>query len=205
MENAWAAEQLRIIRTLMERSSLYRIELAPISLVVGLIGIATGLVGFFLNWATPLRFGLLWLLVSVFCAVIALLMMRREYRMHHESFLTPPARRIIRACLPIILLAIMFYTVLLLPQMQNPDRIWGVIAFLTAIYGCILNAAGFFLSRGIRFLGSVYLFAGIVLWVVLCMDIFLPRPVYAHLLMGVIFGLGHFVYGIYLFLTRKSS
>lgn len=189
----------------MERSSLYRIELAPISLVVGVIGIATGLVGFFMNWATPLRFGLLWFLVSVFCAVIALLMMRREYRKQHESFLTPPARRIIRTCLPIILLAMMFYTVLLLPQLQIPERIWWVIAFLTAIYGCILNAAGFFLSRGIRFLGYIYLFAGIILWGILCMNFSLPPPVYTHLLMGVIFGLGHFVYGIYLFVTRKLT
>jgi len=38
MDTNWAAENLQVIRTLMERSTLYRRALAPVMLVSGLIG-----------------------------------------------------------------------------------------------------------------------------------------------------------------------
>jgi hypothetical protein len=41
MESNWAAEQLQTIRTLMERSAVYRRALAPIMLFAGLTGLVT--------------------------------------------------------------------------------------------------------------------------------------------------------------------
>ena len=45
MESNWAAEQLQTIRTLMERSAVYRRALAPIMLFVGFAGVLTAAVG----------------------------------------------------------------------------------------------------------------------------------------------------------------
>ena len=39
MESNWAAEHLQTIRTLMERSAIYRRALAPIMLFAGLTGL----------------------------------------------------------------------------------------------------------------------------------------------------------------------
>ena len=55
MDNHWAVENLQTIRTLMERSAVYRRALAPIMIFVGTVGIVGGLVG----WLLPLGlFGL---------------------------------------------------------------------------------------------------------------------------------------------------
>ena len=45
METNWAAEHLQTIRTLMERSAVYRRALAPISTYVGIMGILGGVIG----------------------------------------------------------------------------------------------------------------------------------------------------------------
>ena len=45
METKWAVDNLQTIRTLMERSALYRRALAPIMILAGTIGIAGGLTG----------------------------------------------------------------------------------------------------------------------------------------------------------------
>src|SRR5947209_7775515 len=45
MESNWAAEHLQVIRTLMERSALYRRALAPIMSFNGVLGTAAALLG----------------------------------------------------------------------------------------------------------------------------------------------------------------
>ena len=45
MEANWATDHLQVIRTLMERSALYRRALAPIMLTCGVIGIAAATAG----------------------------------------------------------------------------------------------------------------------------------------------------------------
>ena len=45
MENNWAAENLQTIRTLMERSAIYRRALAPMMTFVGAMGTAAALAG----------------------------------------------------------------------------------------------------------------------------------------------------------------
>ncbi len=47
METNWAAEQLQTIRTLMERSAVYRRALAPIMLFVGFVGVLAAAIGCF--------------------------------------------------------------------------------------------------------------------------------------------------------------
>ena len=45
MNPKWAEENLHTIRTLMERSALYRRALAPVMLVCGIAGLAGGVAG----------------------------------------------------------------------------------------------------------------------------------------------------------------
>ena len=45
MESNWAAENLQTIRTLMERSAVYRRALAPVMTYVGVVGIIGGVAG----------------------------------------------------------------------------------------------------------------------------------------------------------------
>src|SRR5580698_4228923 len=76
--------------------------------------------------------------------------------------------------------------------------VWGVL------YGLALNSAGFFMPRGIKLFGWTFILAGLGLFLVLDgviqADIFSP-----HLLMGVLFGLSHLAYGIYLYFTEPRK
>jgi hypothetical protein len=60
METNWAAEQLQTIRTLMERSAVYRRALAPIMLFAGVVGILQRGAGIFFDIRTPCGFVLFW-------------------------------------------------------------------------------------------------------------------------------------------------
>src|SRR5438132_840899 len=119
MESDWAAENLRVIRTLMERSAIYRRALAPMMLLAGSAGTVAATAG--------------WL----------------------------------------------------------------------AFYGCALHAAGFFMPRGIKLFGWTFILGGCGLSALGAPDV--PRPLYAHGVMGLFFGGLHLAYGIYLFCTEKRK
>ena len=63
METKWAEENLQTIRTLMERSALYRRALAPIMLFAGVLGDfeRRQRAGFLFHLDSTRAFGALWL------------------------------------------------------------------------------------------------------------------------------------------------
>jgi len=52
----WAEENLNTIRCLMEQASVYRRAMAPVAIVVGLIGLAAAGLAQTVDWAGPGRF-----------------------------------------------------------------------------------------------------------------------------------------------------
>jgi hypothetical protein len=71
-------------------------------------------------------------------------------------------------------------------------------------YGCALHAAGFFMPRGVKLFGWIYIGLACV-----CLFIFaVARPeieISAHWFMGFFFGVLHLAYGVYLYLTEKGK
>ena len=65
MKSDWAEENLQTIRTLMERSAIYRRALAPIMIFAGLLGIAAAAIGLSCHLETMRAFGTLWLGTAV--------------------------------------------------------------------------------------------------------------------------------------------
>ena len=65
MENNWAAENLQTIRTLMERSAIYRRALAPVMIFVGAMGAAAAFAGVLLKLDSPMTFVGFWITVAV--------------------------------------------------------------------------------------------------------------------------------------------
>ena len=76
MDSNRASEHLQVIRTLMERSAIYRRALAPVMLVAGAIGIAAAIVPCFRAIETNRAFALFWSLVSLITLLTAYLMRR---------------------------------------------------------------------------------------------------------------------------------
>jgi len=54
MQTNWAEENLQTIRTLMERSAVYRRALAPIVIYAGVIGVLTAAAGLYFILSVPM-------------------------------------------------------------------------------------------------------------------------------------------------------
>lgn len=220
MNSDRVSENLQTIRTLMERSAVYRRALGPIMMAVGGLGIAAAVAGSLLRIASAPHFIVYWMSVALAALAISFLLSRREALRTKETFWSPPTKRVAQAMsLPLFVGAVMGIVVLILATRQS-----GVLATATAgdatpliwlpatwaiIYGLALHAAGFFASRGLRLLGWLFVFFGISFG---CITLFVPRPEHstihwaiAHAIMGVFFGGFHLACGIYLQSTREAQ
>lgn len=210
METNWAAENLQTIRTLMERSAVYRRALAPIMLLAGIVGIVGGLAGWLAGINSNSGFVWLWLGLAVFSLAGALLLVRRQALKDSEPFWSPPTRRVGQAVLPAFFVGLAMALLVLVicsgPSAEYDNVIQTILIILwTWFYGCAIHAAGFFMSRGVRWLGWIFIIigGGLVVCMVIATGALMRIP--PHLLMGGIFGGLHFAYGIYLHFTEPKT
>jgi hypothetical protein len=209
METNWAAQHLETIRTLMERSALYRRALAPISTFVGAVGIIAAVAGRLLKLDNLSYFSLYWMLVGVFALAGSLLLVRRQASRHGEKFWSPPTRRVAQAMAPALLVGLIVgLTTLATASTSDSEEIAEpVVLIWTVLYGLALHSAGFFMPRGIRLLGWGFLGEGLLLFIHFLVTQSSGTNISSHFFMGVIFGATHLACGIYLYFTepRKSA
>jgi len=204
MNPNWAEENLQTIRTLMERSALYRRALAPIMLVAGVLGLLAAAAGLFFHVESPRSFVGLWFGTAGGVVITSLLLARRQALQEQEPFWTPPARRVTQALLPPLLCG-MFLGVMLVWADTN----WSINFPLTLVwllfYGCALHSAGFFMTRGIRWFGCVFIGGAVILALSLFLANASLQPASANLIMGFFFGVLQLIYGAYLYATEKKT
>jgi hypothetical protein len=204
MEANWAADHLQVIRTLMERSALYRRALAPIMLTCGVIGIGAATATCFVKIESPAAFSAFWIGVSLLALIASFLLVRRQALKEAEPFWSPPTRRVSHALLPAFLVGLAAAVVFLSDQTLDPSANWFLAVSWVAIYGCALHAAGFFMQRGIRLFAWAFVFGGSAVFVAGFLQPDLRTAEAAHYVMGLFFGVLHLAYGIYLYFTEKS-
>ncbi len=203
MDNNWASQNLQVIRTLMERSGLYRRALAPVMTWTGIAGVIAALIGNKAHIDTAQNFTIFWVVVCFVVSLGSFLLIRRQALKDSEPFWSPPTRRVAQAALPGFFLGGVLSGLFVMAggdetvQMTLPP-IW------MALYGCALNAAGFFMPRGIRLFGWFFLIlgSGLIFWI---LNPDSDVSVSAHTLMGWSFGAAHLAYGIYLYFTEKGK
>jgi hypothetical protein len=196
METNWAAENLQTIRTLMERSALYRRALAPITTFVGIVGIIAAIAGCLFLPTNGNVFVTYWMAISLVAILGALFIVRRQAVRNAEPFWSPPARRVAKAMLPALLVGVLYGCF----SVGNPTIL---VLIWTQLYGLALHSAGSFMPRGVRLFAWGFLIAPIVTFFVL--DHFHDKRISDHLLMGLLFGASHLAYGIYLYFTEKRK
>jgi hypothetical protein len=208
MELNWAAEHLQVIRTLMERSALYRRALAPIMIFNGVVGLAAAALGWALKVGSPAAFILLWAGVSVVAMAASFLLVRRQALKESEPFWSPPTRRVTQAFLPPLAAGLMIGTVAWLRAGSGPEHlsdlsgvIWLPLIWVV-LYGCAFHAAGFFMPRGMKIFGWAFVVGGCALFAIGIPAWAHPLD-YAHGIMGFFFGGLHLAYGIYLYFTER--
>lgn len=204
MEDYAAAEHLQVIRTLMERTALYRRTLAPIMLYIGGLGTFAAVVGIAMRVDGARPFAAWWTTVALLAVAGTFLIVRAQSMREGEAFWSPPARRVTEAILPPLAAGLIFSVATL--AAGGPVR-WLLVVPDAFFYGCAVHAAGFFMPRGMKLFGWLIIaLAGAAVVVFRWLDV--PSGVWLdHAFMGALFGLLHLAYGVYLYVTepRKST
>jgi hypothetical protein len=209
METDWAAEHLQTIRTLMERSAVYRRALAPIMVWNGIVGVVGGLVGWKENFYSGMAFVGFWSSAAVFAIVGSFLLVRRQALRDSEPFWSPPTRRIAQALLPPLFIGGFLNALIgfnsFTGERLDPDIAVFLIIVWLWLYGCAANAAGFFMTRGMKLFGWLFILAGCAILSIGFLFDWPFRSVSVSLLMAATFGGLHLAYGIYLYVTEKGK
>ena len=216
----WAKENLRVIRTLMERTSLYRRTLAPIMIYAGVVGLLAGSLAEWQRIRGLDKFALFWLCVGLVSIAGAFLLVRRQAIADKDKLWSPPTRRIFQSAAPLLCVGIFlgiseifWSTAATNPLFKSDPRhpITRLVALWLMCHGGAMHAMGFFMKRGIKLFGWILILAGMSLYIALNVPLIiarLPEPTpdrYGHLLMGILFGGAHLAYGIYLYFTEDNT
>jgi hypothetical protein len=202
METKWAEENLQTIRTLMERSALYRRALAPIMLFTGALGVVAAAIGILFHLDSMRVFGALWLGTAVVVVSGVFFIARRQAIKDRESFWSPPTQRVGQALLPPLFAGMLLGFVFTFVGLANPAILTFIWLFF---YGCALHSAGFFMPHGMKWFGWLFILSASIALLLLVMVVPPTAEFSAHWLMGFFFGVLHLAYGAYLYLTEKKN
>jgi hypothetical protein len=205
MNSDWAAKHLQVIRTLMERAALYRRTLAPIMLRLGGLGVVAGAFGWTMEFGSDRAVISFWMGVGLIGLGWAYGLARRQALTADEPFWSPPTRRVTQALLPSLSAGTMSGTwELWRGGGENADSGWWVPAAWMIFYGCAMHAAGFFMPRGMKLFGWLFIGCGAATLLGLSLLPKLPSFRWTHVIMGATFGGLHLAYGLYLRWTESK-
>jgi hypothetical protein len=206
---AEAEEHLRVIRSLMERATVYRAISAPGALIGGLLGIAASFA--FTNWfretdaldadiARSFHFVCLWLAVLGVTGTVNFIFLWRDARRRSAPFFSPGMRLAALAVLPSYVVAGCFTYALGLTA-------YGVylVPIWLLCHGLALLATSHFAPRSFFWLGWAFLFTGLAATAIFFAPSSSPSIVDAQKWMAGTFGLYHLVYAACAWPWKRSA
>ena len=205
MASDWASENLKVIRTLMERSSIYRRALAPTMLAAGAVGLIASMIPCFVQIESGSAFAAYWMVVGALGFALSVFLVRRQAVRDGEVFWSPPTRRVAQALSPAFTAGLVAGLCYLGCPWLGEQSTWLLPALWMILYGCALHAAGFFMPRGIRLFGWAFLIFGALALMILGATPRAQTPEAGHYLMGMFFGVAQLAYGGYLLFTEKRK
>ena len=185
-----AEENLRIIRSLMERATLYRTISVPSALVIGFLSLLASFIQakrLIFNWDhSPFTsFLLLWILVFLLIGGFNFYWLILRTRGESSHF--PRIKKAILCMLPAGLAALFFTG-----YSYQAGMLVEIIAFWMVFYGLGLLSTSVFAPRSVLFLGGSFLLTGFVSFVFA--QSLLP---YLPYVIALTFGLYHFIYALF--------
>ena len=140
------------------------------------------------------------MVVGIIVGSLALVLIRRQAVKGGEEFMSLPAKRVAQSMAPLFAAGLGFGVLELFLPIAQRDSIQLAGLWMVS-YGGGIHAAGFFMRRGLKLLGWIFIISGF-----LCLTFnSLERTdeSIAHWIMGGVFGLGNLMYGIYLKVTAE--
>src|ERR1041385_6054275 len=134
MEANWALEHLQVIRTLMERSALYRRALAPVMIFNGVVGIAGGTAGWVLKISSKQGFIGFWAGVGFIALAGSFVLVRRQAIKESEPFWSPPTRRVAQGLLAPLFVGFIAGLLAMVCPGWDFLQAWALPAFWMVLY-----------------------------------------------------------------------
>jgi hypothetical protein len=205
-----ALENLRVIRSLMEKAHIYRAISAPAALVGGLLSAAVASFGISSSSGddpsiVASDFLALWLGVLIISAVINVMLLAREARRRGHSLISDGMKMAIRAIAPPMLVGGVVGISLIL---KSHSVTAAALAWIIC-YGLALLATASFSPRSLIRLGWCFVLSGLALfWVWVDKSPLLTSSGdvgTAMKVMGLTFSLLHIGYGLAVLFGRKPE
>jgi len=207
-----ALENLRIIRSLMEKANIYRAVSAPAALVGGLLALAAS--------AWPVQHALanhgdavmcdgcflsLWLVILVIASALNVILLAKEAARRSQPFVSEGMRMALRAFTPPMLVGgvVGIGLIVFLQSLTLATLVWALC------YGLALLGTASFSPHSLIRLGWSFVIVGLLIFLawaassdvrLLSSDL---GP--ASLVMGLTFGLLHVIYALAVFLSPKPA
>ncbi len=200
-----AFDHLRVIRTLMERASIYRAVSAPAALIGGTLALGVALYGCMAQPATGnLAFLGAWIAALSLTTFVNLFLLTREVGSRGQPLVTDGLRMALRAIVPPMLTGGILGACLIL----DSQRTTGALVWILC-YGLALQATVGFAPPSIIRLARAFLIAGQVIaigyFAVGRCECRIDDQTLASLLLGLTFGVFHLVYGGAVFFNKSKT
>ncbi len=188
-----AEEHLRIIRSLMERATIYRAISAPGALVGGSLAVTLAAVCWWFSRAgVHVVFVLPWLALLGITAAVNATLLAIEARRRRDAFVSPGMKVALRAMVPGLLAGGLCTLVATDGRAPMTATLWVLC------YGLSLLSASHFAPKSIQWLGRTFFVAGALLVITATLGLDHWRgtnqTATAHLIMGATFGVFHLIY-----------
>lgn len=202
-----AEEHLRVIRTLMERATIYRAISAPTALFGGCI--ALGLAIFIQvrehRWAahapevmrhiTTREFAALWLAALVLVLILNTYFVRREAMRDGRRLFSPAMKLALRAILPCLALPAAV-TIWFFYDGYEFDNELLLVRTWIGFYGLALIATQHFAPRSLVYLGWAFLLTAVIMTIASRQLEYYATPLVPNVAMGATFGVYHLIYAL---------
>jgi hypothetical protein len=200
IDHSNAEEDLRIIRSLMERATIYRAISAPTALVAGLLAILASVAihvhDEIMNLPAigPRQFASIWLVVLLLILIANTFFVSREAKRDGRLFVSPGMKLALRAVIPCLLIPTAFTGWFFTTGFLGAQELDLVVLWI-AFYGLALLSTQLFAPRSLALLGWAFLLSGLA---VPAMTNTLENLTdnLPNLAMGITFGCYHLVYAI---------
>jgi len=197
-----AEEDLRVIRTLMERATIYRTISAPTALLASLLSLLSTAIVYINNdvklifWRPvgPREFAFIWIDVLILVLTANALFVWREARHGGRPFISPGMKLAIRAVTPTLLIPTAF-TIWFFKRGYLGGQEQELVVVWVIFYGLALLSTTLFAPRSLVILGWAFLLTGLAVPVTInaldTLDVDVPPAV-----MGLTFGIYHLIYAV---------
>jgi len=199
-ERSKAEEDLRVIRSLMERATVYRAISAPAALVAGFLSIFAA-AAIYLNGQTGINrlaqgraFAAIWLIVLILAVAANAFFIWREAKKDGRAFISSGMKLSLRAITPNLLIPAVVTLWFLVSGYKGATDQELVVVWI-AFYGLALLSTALFAPRSLVCLGWAFLLTALALPALKNVVGDLPANL-ANVAMGITFGLYHLIYAV---------